>query len=50
LGTVIGAFIVGSITAGVVASGAEGSWTQLIVGIVMLLAVVFNTLIRDRKS
>lgn len=50
LGTVIGAFIVGSITAGVVASGAEGFWTQLIVGVVMLLAVVFNTLLRDRKS
>jgi simple sugar transport system permease protein len=50
LGTVIGAFIVGSITAGVVASGAEGSWTQLIVGLVMLLAVVFNTLMRNRKS
>jgi len=50
LGTVIGAFIVGSITAGVVASGAAGFWTQLIVGVVMLFAVLFNTLIKGKQS
>ena len=50
LGTVIGVFIVGSITAGVVASGAAGFWTQLIVGVVMLFAVLFNTLIKGKQS
>jgi len=50
LGTVIGAFIVGSITAGVVASGAAGFWTQLIVGLVMLAAVLLNTLIKGKQT
>ena len=42
-GTVVGAFIIGSITAGIVASGVGGFWTQLVVGLVLLLAVFINT-------
>jgi len=48
--TIAAVFIVGSITAGVVASGAAGFWTQLIVGVVMLFAVLFNTLIKGKQS
>lgn len=44
-GTVIGSFIIGSITAGVSASGVGGFWTQLVVGLVLIIAVVVNRFI-----
>lgn len=47
-GTVIGAFIIGSITAGIVASGVGGFWTQLVVGLVLLSAVFINTFVSRR--
>lgn len=49
-GTVIGAFIVGSITAGVVASGVGGFWTQFIVGVVMIIAVLLNTIFVKKRA
>jgi simple sugar transport system permease protein len=49
-GTIFGAFIVGSITAGITASGVGGFWSQLVVGIVMLLAILTNTIVgRQRR-
>ncbi len=41
-GTVFGAFIVGSITAGITASGVGGFWSELVVGLVMLAAILTN--------
>jgi simple sugar transport system permease protein len=49
-GTVIGAFIVGSITAGITASGVGGFWTQFVVGLVLLTAVFINTFMSRRRS
>jgi simple sugar transport system permease protein len=47
-GTVIGAFIIGSLTAGIVASGVEEFWTRLVVGLVMLVAVLLNIIVNRR--
>lgn len=47
-GTVVGAFIIGSITTGIVASGVGGFWTELVVGLVLLVAVFINTFISRR--
>ena len=49
-GSVVGAFIVGSITAGIVASGVRGFWTKLIVGLVLLIAVLLNKFMSKQKS
>lgn len=43
-GTVFGACIVGSITAGITASGVGGFWSELVVGLVMLAAILTNIL------
>jgi len=45
VGTVIGAFIVGSIEAGIVASGLGGFWTRLVDGLVLIIAVTLNIVI-----
>ena len=44
-GTVFGAFIVGSITAGITASGVGGFWSELVVGLVMLAAILTNIIV-----
>lgn len=49
-GTVFGAFIVGSITAGITASGVGGFWSQLVVGLVMLIAILTNTIIGKQRG
>ncbi len=49
-GTIVGSFIVGSITAGIVASGVGGFWSQLVVGLVMLVAILSNTLLSKRRT
>ncbi len=49
-GTVVGSFIVGSIAAGIVASGVGGFWGQLVVGLVMLVAILSNTLLSRRRA
>jgi simple sugar transport system permease protein len=48
IGTVFGSFIVGSIEAGIVASGLGGFWTRLVVGLVLIVAVTLNILITRR--
>ncbi|MBI5961304.1 MAG: ABC transporter permease [Chloroflexi bacterium] len=45
VGTFFGAYIIGSLEAGVVASGISGYWVQLVKGIVMGASVVINILI-----
>lgn len=48
-GTFIGAFLIGSLEAGIVASGMSGFWTQLIYGLLIIVSVTIHTLLR-RKS
>lgn len=42
VGTFFGAFIIGSIEAGIVATGLEGFWVRAVVGLVFLAAVIFH--------
>jgi simple sugar transport system permease protein len=42
VGTFFGAYIVGCVEAGVVASGLSGFWTRLVVGLIFLGAVIFH--------
>jgi simple sugar transport system permease protein len=50
LGTTIGAFIIGSMTAGIVAAGVQEFWTKFVQGIVLLVAVIINTFLNKRKG
>lgn len=45
LGTFIGAFLIGSLEAGIVAAGLSGFWTQVIYGLIILIAVTIHTLL-----
>src|SRR5690606_41966569 len=45
LGTLWGSYIIGSLEAGVVATGISGFWVQLVEGLVMGASVVLNILI-----
>ena len=49
VGTFFGAYIIGSLEAGVVASGISGYWSQLVKGIVMGASVVLNILIGEGR-
>ncbi|HET6484823.1 MAG TPA: ABC transporter permease [Spirochaetia bacterium] len=46
-GTFFGSYIIGSLEAGVVATGIGGYWVQLVEGLVMAAVVVLNVLIGD---
>ncbi len=48
LGTFIGAFLIGSLEAGIIAAGLSGFWTQVIYGLLILIAVTIHTLLRRR--
>ncbi|MEA1965154.1 MAG: ABC transporter permease [Candidatus Aerophobetes bacterium] len=48
LGTFIGAFLIGSLEAGIVAAGLSGFWTQLIYGLLIIIAVTIHALVRRR--
>ena len=48
LGTFIGAFLIGSLEAGIVAAGLSGFWTQLIYGLLIVIAVTIHTVVRGR--
>jgi simple sugar transport system permease protein len=50
VGTVFGALIVGSIEAGVVASGLGGFWTRFIVGLVLIVTVTLHIVIGKGKG
>jgi len=49
-GTFVGAFIIGSLEAGIVAVGLTGFWTQLFYGLIILIAVTLHTILRKRKQ
>jgi simple sugar transport system permease protein len=49
-GTIVGAFIIGSIEAGTVAIGLTGFWTQLIYGLIIVLSVIMHTYVRKRME
>ena len=47
VGTFFGAYIIGSLEAGVVATGISGYWVQLVEGLVMAASVVLNIMIEE---
>ncbi|HLB48347.1 MAG TPA: ABC transporter permease [Anaerolineales bacterium] len=49
-GTFVAAFIIGSINAGIVAVGLSGFWTQLIYGLIIVIAVTLQTVLSRRFS
>jgi len=49
VGTFFGAYIIGSLEAGVVATGIGGYWTALVTGIVMGASMVLNILIGEGR-
>ncbi len=49
VGTFFGAYIIGSLEAGVVATGIGGYWTELVSGLVMGASVVLNIVIGDGR-
>lgn len=50
VGTFVGAFVVGSINAGVISAGIDGFYTQLFFGLVIIVSLVIQTLIRRRMQ
>ncbi len=50
LGTFLGAFIIGTIQAATVAVGLTGYWTNLIYGLIIVLAVIMHTYLRKRAD
>ncbi len=50
IGTFFGSFIVGSVEAGIVASGLGGFWTRLVVGLVFLAAVMFHLFMESARG
>jgi simple sugar transport system permease protein len=47
-GTFIACFIIGAIEAGVVAIGLTGFWTQLLYGLIIVVSVAFQSILRRR--
>jgi len=48
IGTMLGALIFGVVSTGFFYTGVDGDWFRVFLGAVLLLAVTFNTLIRNR--
>lgn len=50
LGTFVGAYLIGSLEAGIVASGLGGFWTRLVYGLIILISVTIHSLLgRERR-
>ena len=47
MGTFFGSYIIGSLEAGVVATGIGGYWVQLVEGLVMAASVILNVIIGE---
>ena len=50
VGTFFGSYIIGSLEAGVVATGIGGYWVQLVEGLVMAAVVILNIVIGDEGA
>lgn len=50
LGTFIGAYLIGSLEAGIVAAGLSGFWTRFIYGFLILVAVTIHTVLRKGRE
>jgi simple sugar transport system permease protein len=50
VGTFFGSFIVGSLEAGIVATGIGGFWTRFVEGLVLIIAVVIHILVGKGKD
>lgn len=50
IGTVFGAFIIGMIEAGLVASGLTGAWVRTIQGLVFLVAIIFYLFVDEPQK
>jgi simple sugar transport system permease protein len=49
VGTFFGAYIIGSLQAGVVATGVTSYWVQSLMGLIIIAAIVINVLIGDGR-
>ncbi len=49
LGTLIGAFLIGSLEAGIVAAGLSGFWTRFIYGLLIIAAVTLHTILKKQR-
>jgi simple sugar transport system permease protein len=49
-GTLVAAFVIGAINAGIVAAGMAGFWTQLIYGLIIVGSVSMQVILRKRLS
>ena len=49
-GTLVAAFIIGAINAGIVAAGMAGFWTQLIYGLIIVGSVSMQVILRKRLA
>jgi simple sugar transport system permease protein len=47
-GTFVAAFIIGAINAGILASGLQGYWTQLVYGLIIVVSVALQTVVGKR--
>jgi simple sugar transport system permease protein len=47
VGSYVGAYIIGMIEAGLVATGMQGFWVRAVVGLVFLAAVIFHLTMED---
>lgn len=50
VGTFVGCFIIGGLDAGIIAIGAQGMWTQLIFGLIIVLSVAMHAYLRRRME
>ncbi|HKL13384.1 MAG TPA: ABC transporter permease [Halanaerobiales bacterium] len=48
-GTLIGAFLIGSLEAGIVAAGLSGFWTRFIYGLLIITAVTLHTVLKNQR-
>ncbi len=50
VGTFFGALIIGSIEAGIIASGLGGYWTRLLVGLILIITLIIHIAMEKRKK